>query len=905
MRIKRFETKAYVLSDADVNAAEKYFQDRARHYSKQLKKQVRTVVERGYAPVLVLAAIRMDDSGEYARIESLFHVDLNSGGLLYGKNAGGGGFLKNIFSGPKLFDIQNDTVLLELRALTPAALKALGDLIMRGTRQWEMLDAPTQKACTELIGRKFAEKWNPKDTESDLTSVFRELAEMKRVSNVFYVRPTLKIPKFNSVEYNISRGLQKTKTVEGDYGRLPINHAPEKLEYLLGTLFSCQLVEKDIIYLPYIKCTFMFEGGVEVEVKHPLRQRGGKIKKYQNPQRLKDVNIGTRGHGLESTPIESVSINFSNVGGMDELKEEIKSAIIYPLTHPELSEEYGKAGGGGVLFYGPPGCGKTYIVRATVGETGFNFFAASIQDIVGLGADAGSKQLNEIFNEARRSAPSILFFDEIDALGGRREAKKAGGERMVINQFLTEMEGIGESNRNVLVIGASNAPWDIDPALRRAGRFTKQIFVPPPDGKARETLFKIYLKDRPVDKKVDFKKLVDMSEGYSSADITAICEDAAKIPWNESVHGGARRPINMDDFELVFKQRDNSLTAWLRLAEKEIRKSGEYDVYPRLSEYVFKRAGGVEAAETPNLSFKDVAGLEDVKEVIREKIIYPLVNPELASEYQQDVSGGILLYGPPGCGKTYISRASAGECKSNFYNIRLTELLSSEEGESEKQLAAIFERASRNTPAIIFFDEIDAVASTRSSKKSGMERRLVNQLLTEMDGFEKNHGVVVMAATNTPWDIDPALRRAGRFSSRIYLPEPDFEARKAMISIYCRGKPVSKDLNIDEIAGLTEGFASADVALLVNDAVKVAWREAMNGKPKRDVVTQDFLNVLKDRESSLGPWYAQAEKELAESGEGENYPELSNAIKRKKSSGWKPNRKPQTVKSIGVEEESW
>ncbi|MBD3260521.1 MAG: AAA family ATPase [Candidatus Altiarchaeales archaeon] len=881
MRINRYRTLAYAILDDALSEAEQYFQSRRKQIQQETNTQVKLEREYVYLPVMVFAAHKRDNLNpkSVGRKKNLFHIDLSDGNIITLHSKSYGESFKSLSRSTHALDVEKHDILIRTADLTPKALNTLGYLMEQGTTNLERLDHPTRVAVQELLGRKFAVIYNPKDKESIIESAFREFFEMQRISDVFYVQPNLRIPGFTSKLYNLSANLHKTDQTEESYVKQSIKQSPEKIGLLLSVLFSAEISVQEIIYAPHVKAKFIWRGGLHEETRFVGCKRDRTPTKPENPIKLPTVNIGIKGHGVESIPIESVSINFSNVAGMSQLKEEIRQAIIYPLLHPELSEEYGSPAGGGVLFYGPPGCGKTYIVRATVGETGYNFFSASIQDIVGAGGEEAVNQLHQVFAEAREGAPSILFFDELDALGGRRESSKSGVERLIINQFLTEMEGVGEENKDVLVLGASNAPWDIDPALRRAGRFTKQIFVGPPDRQARVALLKMHLKDRPLGEDIDLNMLADLTKEYSSADVTALCDMAAKIPWSESIHGESKRPIEMNDFRKVLRETQTSLTAWLRLAEKQLRISGEDDMYPELAEYIYKRAGGIEASEKKKITFQEVGGLTEVKKQIKSKIVYPLRNPELAREYGRRVGGGILLYGPPGCGKTYIARATAGECEASFYNIKLTDLLSPQQGASEKQLHAIFERASRNTPSIIFFDEIDAVASKRSADKSGTERRLVNQLLTEMDGFESREGVMVLAATNLPWEIDPALRRAGRFSDQIYVPPPDAQGRKEILRINCEDKPVAEGLDYGWLSDETHGLSSADLTLVCDEASKIAWQQAMEEGVKRKIDNQDFDKVLRSRDTSIGPWFNQARKALNDSGEMKNYPELVGSIR--------------------------
>ncbi|MFC2154751.1 AAA family ATPase, partial [Candidatus Altiarchaeota archaeon] len=495
------------------------------------------------------------------------------------------------------------------------------------------------------------------------------------------------------------------------------------------------------------------------------------------------------------------------------------------------------------------------------------------------GAEAAANNIHEIFVNASRNSPSILFFDELDALGGRRSADKSGEERTVVNQFLMELDGVESLNENVLIIASTNVPWELDPALRRAGRFNDQIFIPPPNLKARVELFKIHTRKKPVTNDLDFEKLAELTADYSSADVKAIVDDAIEIAWEEALTTGKMRTVTMEDFLSVLEKRQSSMMPWYKLAEKEIRKSGEVGLYDDLATHILRHAGGVDQAKIPGIKFQDVGGLADVKEEIKKSIVYPLINPELAEKFGKTAGGGLLLYGPPGCGKTYVAKATAGECEANFFNVKITDIISGEEGEAEKNLSNIFDRAVRNAPAILFFDELDALAPRRETAGAGSERRLVNQFLSELDGFEKKEGVMVMASTNAPWDIDPALRRAGRFTGQVYIPAPDHRTRTEVLKVHLRDAQVVEDIDLSMLADLTEGYSSADLKAVVDHAVGVPWEEALHGGEERKANLDDFKRVIDERQSSLPAWFNLAEKQLASSGEKELYPRLWEDLK--------------------------
>jgi len=402
---------------------------------------------------------------------------------------------------------------------------------------------------------------------------------------------------------------------------------------------------------------------------------------------------------------------------------------------------------------------------------------------------------------------------------------------MLLNQLLTEMDGVESQKENILFIAATNAPWAVDAALRRAGRFTKQLFIPPPDVNARKELFRLHTKGEPLDEGVDIDKLAELTDGYSSADIKAICDAAIRIPWEEAMKTGVQRKATMQDFMKAISKQKSSLLPWYKTTYKQLESSGEIDTYKEYAKYILKYAGGVDTIKKPRISFKDVGGLEEVKEEIRRSVIYPMNREDLAKEFGQTIGGGILFYGPPGCGKTYIAKATAGECNASFFNILITDILSPESGGSEKNIRDVFERAGRNTPAILFFDEIEGIAGRRDNL-SIEAVRLVDAFLTELDGFKKKKGLIVMGATNAPWAIDPAFRRSERFSKQIFIPPPNTEARMQIFQIHCREKPVGPDVDYDALAKVTENYTASDIKMICDIAASIPWEEALKGAPR-------------------------------------------------------------------------
>jgi len=845
MKINKIRTFAFAISA-----------DSEKHITESVAKKSpgKFDLERAYTPLVFCNATGGGrNKGYYNR----FFMSLTTGDLYFTKPKSYGDSIKSLIlsgGGPEMLALTKTDLLTKLQQLPVELIREFGELMETGTTRLVGIDHQKMSFLHQLVSLGFAEAYIHQVTE--------------------YIKPAVRIPSFASTQFDLSGHFEMVSVVDEAYRRERIAYVPQHLCAILSVFYNCSVSIDSIVYLPYIKASYPSKGHTESEAQVtalPKNMKHG-LRKYEKPKELKPIMLGIKGEGINATPLESAILDFSNVSGMDGVKEQIRQAIVYPLSHPELSKEFGQKAGGGILMYGPPGCGKTFIVRATVGEAGVNFFSVNVQDIIGGDPNVGAKKLHDVFEDARDSSPSIIFFDEIDALSGKREAAQNSFERMLINQFLTEMDGIASVNENVLVIGATNIPWGVDPALRRSGRFTNKIYIPPPDLEARKSILKSSLKGKPAET-MDFDKLAELTEGYSSADISAISDAASKIPWDESLKGKPKRGVRMDDFSSVLNEKKSSLIPWFNLARKELENSGEIELYKDLSDYIFKRAGGVEAAVKQEINFSSVAGLEDVKENIRKKIVYPLIQPELAHEFDRTVGGGILLYGPPGCGKTYVARATAGECNAAFFNIKLTDVLSGDEAEMQKKLHDIFDRAARSAPSIVFFDEIDAIAGKRASE-SGSSKRLVNQLLTEMDGFERKKGVMIVGATNTPWDIDPALRRPGRFSDLIYIPQPDLGSREEIFRIQARNKPVDGSVSFAELAKLAENYSAADISAVCEEAAAFPWEESLKGGVKRKVSMQDFMQAIGKRKPSLVAWFKLAEKQIEASGEKDVYADL-------------------------------
>ena len=506
-------------------------------------------------------------------------------------------------------------------------------------------------------------------------------------------------------------------------------------------------------------------------------------------------------------------VTYEDIGGLKEEIRKIREMVELPLKYPELFERLGVEAPKGVLLYGPPGTGKTLLAKAVANETNAAFFSISGPEIMSKYYGESEERLREIFRQAEENAPSIIFIDEIDAIAPKREEVTGEVEKRVVAQLLALMDGLKPRGR-VVVIGATNRPNAIDPALRRPGRFDREIEIGVPNKQGRLEILQIHTRGMPLAEDVDLEKIASITHGFVGADLAALCKEAAMR--------ALRRILPEIDFEkdTIPAEMLNKITVTMNDFMEALK-----DVEPSAMREVL--------VEVPNIRWDDIGGLKDVKLELQEAVEWPLKYPEIFEHMDARPPKGILLYGPPGTGKTLLAKAVANESEANFISVKGPELLSKWVGESERAVREVFRKAKQAAPSIIFFDEIDAIAPIRGGGygDSGVTERVISQLLTEMDGIEELRGVVVIAATNRPDIVDPALLRPGRFDKLLYVPLPDLEARKEILKIHLRKKPLAEDIDIDELAKRTEGYTGADLSAICNTAVMLAIREhIMNSK---------------------------------------------------------------------------
>ena len=516
-------------------------------------------------------------------------------------------------------------------------------------------------------------------------------------------------------------------------------------------------------------------------------------------------------------------VTYEDIGGLGDEIKQVREMIELPLKHPELFEKVGIEPPKGVLLYGPPGTGKTLIAKAVANEANANFFTLSGPEIMSKFYGQSEENLRQIFNEATENAPSIIFIDEIDSIAPKREEVHGDVERRVVAQLLALMDGLKERGK-VIVIAATNRANAIDPALRRPGRFDREIEIGIPDKKGRKEILEIHTRGMPLAEDVNLDKLADMTHGYSGADLQALCKEAAMRALREI----------LPEIDLESEEIPGEILNKLEVKEKHF-----YDAFKSMSPSALREV----IIESPNVRWSDIGGLKKTKQELKEAVEWPLKYGELFAHMRAKPPKGILLYGPPGTGKTLLAKAVATESEANFISVKGPEFLSKWVGESEKAVRETFRKARQAAPCIVFFDEMDAIAPVRGgSNDSHVTERVISQLLTELDGLEELRDVTVIAATNRPDIIDPALLRPGRFDRLIYIPPPDKEARKEIFKIHTRNKPLADDVDIDELAEKTEGYTGADIAAVCNEAVMTAIREHIN-KGNGKIKKEDFKKI--------------------------------------------------------------
>ncbi len=509
------------------------------------------------------------------------------------------------------------------------------------------------------------------------------------------------------------------------------------------------------------------------------------------------------------------NVGYEDIGGCRKQMALIREMIELPLRHPQLFKTLGVKPPRGVLLYGPPGSGKTLIARAVANETGAFFFLINGPEIMSKMAGDSEANLRRAFEEAEKNSPAIIFIDEVDSIAPKRD--KVGGEveRRIVSQLLTLMDGM-KSRGQVIVIAATNRPNSIDAALRRFGRFDREIDIGVPDEVGRLEILRIHTKNMKIDDEVDLGTVSKDTHGFVGADLAQLCSEAALQCIREK----------MDLIDIDSDTIDAQVLESMAVTQEHFKHALGTCNPSSLRETV---------VEVPNVKWEDIGGLEEVKKNLQEMILYPIEHPDKFHKFGMTPSKGVLFYGPPGCGKTLLAKAVANECSANFISIKGPELLTMWFGESEANVREVFDKARSAAPCVLFFDELDSVGTARGSSAGdagGAGDRVMNQLLTEMDGVGAKKSLFFIGATNRPDILDEALLRPGRLDQLIYIPLPDKPSRLGILKADLRKTPIAKDVDINFLADLTDGFSGADLAELCQRASKSAVREAIEAEAR-------------------------------------------------------------------------
>lgn len=536
-----------------------------------------------------------------------------------------------------------------------------------------------------------------------------------------------------------------------------------------------------------------------------------------------------------SLPTGIPLVTYEDVGGLDEAIQRIREMVELPLKHPELFSALGIDPPKGVLLHGPPGTGKTLLAKAVANESDANFEVINGPEIMSKFYGQSEETLRKKFEVAEKKAPSILFIDEIDSIAPKREEVTGEVERRVVAQLLGLMDGL-KGRGNVIVIGATNRVNALDPALRRPGRFDREIELPMPDKKGRHEILSIHSRGMPLNEDVSFSEIINITHGFVGADIAAIAREAAMCCLRDILP-----EINLDEQFIPQEILDK-----LQVNREHFLQARKIVDPSTLREVII---------EIPNILWEDVGGLHGVKEKLKETVEWPLNSPSIFKEVGIRPPRGILLFGPPGCGKTLLAKAVATESQANFISIKGPEVFSKWVGESEKAIREVFRKARTAAPSIIYFDELDAVAPRRGAYSgSQVYESVLNQILSEFDGLEELKNVVVIASTNRPDLVDPALLRPGRFDQLILVPAPNKENRKEIFQVHTKHMKLGKDVDFDHMTTHIDGFSGADIENLVREAGMMAIREAQKENTKPQAVNaKHFEDALAEVHASLTP----------------------------------------------------
>ncbi len=545
-----------------------------------------------------------------------------------------------------------------------------------------------------------------------------------------------------------------------------------------------------------------------------------------------NTEVELRPEYTEARETRRADVTYDDIGGIGGTIDQLREMVELPLRYPEIFERLGVDPPKGVLLHGPPGTGKTRLARAVANESDAQFFLINGPEIMGSAYGESEKRLREVFEEANANSPAIIFIDEIDSIAPKRGQVTGETEKRLVAQLLTLLDGL-EPRQNLVVIAATNRPEAIDEALRRPGRFDREIVIGVPDESGRREILAIHTRGMPLEEGVDLKQLARQTYGFVGADLAALTREAAieavrRIMPELNLEEGTIPPEVLDNLRVTRKDFEEAL--------KRVQPSAMREVMVQM----------------PNVGWDDIGGVDEARERLREGVELPLKHPDSFRRLGIRPAKGFLLYGPPGTGKTLLAKATAREAEANFIATKSSDLLSKWYGESEQQIARLFARARQVAPTVIFIDEIDSLVPARGAGwgEPQVTERVVNTILAEMDGLEELQSVVVIGASNRPNLIDPALLRPGRFDELVYVPVPDESGRRHILGIHTKSMPLGDDVDLDALAARTPRFTGADLEDLVRRAGLFALRARIDAAT---VTMAEFERALSETRASVTP----------------------------------------------------
>ncbi|MEF8826977.1 MAG: CDC48 family AAA ATPase, partial [Halapricum sp.] len=623
---------------------------------------------------------------------------------------------------------------------------------------------------------------------------------------------TVRIDGFTRQNADVGIGERVTiRKAEADKAEKLVLAPPEEASVQFGS-DAAGMVKRQILKRPVVERDIV---PVMSSTNHPFMRSPGQaiplIAVETEPDGValitEDTDVELREEPISGFEKTGGGITYEDIGGLKNEIQRVREMVELPMKHPQIFKKLGIEPPQGVLLHGPPGTGKTLLAKAVANETSASFFSIAGPEIISKYYGESEQQLREIFEDATEESPSIIFIDELDSIAPKREDVTGEVERRVVAQLLTMMDGL-ESRGQVVVIAATNRVDSVDPALRRPGRFDREIEIGVPDEVGRKEILQIHTRGMPLSDDVELSRLADETHGFVGADIESLTKEAAMKALRRYLP-----EIDLDEEDIPPSLIDRMII------KREDFRGALNEVSPSAMREVL--------VELPKINWDHVGGLEDAKDQVKESVEWPMNKPEKFERMGVQPPAGVLLYGPPGTGKTLMAKAVANETDANFISVRGPQLLSKWVGESEKAIRQTFKKARQVAPTVVFFDELDSLAPGRGGQSSGsnVSERVVNQLLTEMDGLEEMEDVMVIGATNRPDMIDPALIRSGRFDRLINIGEPDVDGREQILKIHTDDTPLSPDVSLRELAEITEGYVGSDLESIAREAAIEALRE--------------------------------------------------------------------------------